>query len=69
MEEGWGDGDAQGLGCHPGLGALAVAVDHSESTEQEDQDLLGIGRQGREHTGKKKKIKACCCKVAREMTY
>ena len=37
MEEGGGDGDAEGLGRHAGLGGLAVGVDDAEGAEEEDQ--------------------------------
>ncbi len=53
VEEGGGDGDAQRLGRHPGLGLLAVAVDDAEGAEQEHQKVLRVGRQGQEDPGRK----------------
>lgn len=52
MEEGGGDGDAEGLGRHAGLGGLAVGVDDAEGAEEEDQQVLRVHRQRREHPAK-----------------
>ena len=52
VEEGGGDGDAEGLCRHAGLGGLAVGVDDAEGAEEEDQQVLRVHRQRREHPAK-----------------
>ena len=45
VEEGGGDADPERLGRHVGLVDHGVGGDHAEGAEQEDEEVLAVGRQ------------------------